>query len=82
VGVWTEIDGHRLQVLSTGAVLWEHDTMPGYYRPRHLVDPADGQTWTVISRDPLTLSPSLHCDASKGGCGRHGFVRDGRWAEA
>lgn len=33
--------------------------------------------WTVQSRDPLTLSPSLLCD-----CGDHGFIRDGRWVRA
>lgn len=30
--------------------------------------------WEVISRDPLTLSPSLLCN-----CGNHGFIRNGRW---
>lgn len=34
--------------------------------------------WTVESRDPLTLSPSLLCTA----CGHHGFIRGGRWVEA
>lgn len=30
--------------------------------------------WDVISREPLTLSPSLLCK-----CGNHGFIRNGRW---
>ena len=34
-------------------------------------------TWTVVSWEPLTLSPSLRC-----GCGDHGFIRDGRWVPA
>lgn len=31
--------------------------------------------WTLVSREPLTLSPSLLCTV----CGAHGFIRDGRW---
>jgi hypothetical protein len=34
--------------------------------------------WTVESWEPLTLSPSLLCRT----CGRHGFIRQGRWVEA
>lgn len=37
-----------------------------------------GPFWTVESREPLTISPSLAC----GTCGHHGFVRDGRWVPA
>lgn len=29
----------------------------------------------IISRDPLTITPSLGCDD----CGLHGFVTDGQW---
>ena len=31
--------------------------------------------WHVVSKDPLTLTPSLLCT----GCGTHGFITDGRW---
>lgn len=34
--------------------------------------------WTVESWDPLTLSPSLLCQA----CGNHGFIREGKWVPA
>jgi hypothetical protein len=34
--------------------------------------------WTVESYEPLTLSPSVLCRR----CGRHGFVRAGRWVPA
>lgn len=37
----------------------------------------DGPFWTVESREPLTLSPSLLCH-----CGDHGYIRDGRWVPA
>ena len=36
------------------------------------------ETWDLISKEPLTLSPSLLCRA----CGDHGFIRDGRWVKA
>lgn len=39
---------------------------------------ATGDTWDVQSLDPLTLSPSLLCQA----CGSHGFIRNGAWVEA
>jgi hypothetical protein len=42
----------------------------------------DDSRWRVESWDPLTLSPSLLCNADKGGCGDHGFVRGGRWVRA
>jgi hypothetical protein len=74
--------GHRVQPLDGGAVLWEHDTPPGYWVARHQVSSQDGEVWTVASPEPLTLHPSLHCDPSTGGCGAHGFVTNGAWRDA
>ncbi len=37
-----------------------------------------GDLWTLVSREPLTLAPSLLCRA----CGDHGFIREGRWVPA
>lgn len=34
--------------------------------------------WTLVSADPLTLSPSLLCMI----CGHHGFISAGRWVPA
>lgn len=34
--------------------------------------------WKLEVIEPLTVSPSLHCTR----CGRHGFVREGKWVEA
>jgi hypothetical protein len=34
--------------------------------------------WTLVQRDPLTLTPSISCTA----CGHHGFITDGRWVPA
>lgn len=88
MSLWTDVgSGHRVQVLAGGVVLWEHDCLEGYTNGsypirRHLVSPKDGETWETVQADPLTLSPSLHCDPAEGGCGVHGWVRDGRWAGA
>lgn len=77
---WIDVgSGHRVRLLDDGWVLWEHDTPPGYRYPRHQIGPQPGETWTVVQREPLTLSPSLHCDPGHGGCGAHGFIRDGKW---
>jgi hypothetical protein len=38
----------------------------------------DGSQWDVVQEDPLTLSPSLHCQC----CGSHGWIRAGKWEEA
>lgn len=46
--------------------------------PGVAADFPESPRWTVESWEPLTLSPSLLCR----GCGRHGFVRDGRWVPA
>jgi hypothetical protein len=41
---------------------------------------ADGNEgkWTIVQAKPLTLSPSILCTT----CGRHGYIRDGKWVEA
>lgn len=41
-------------------------------------DPADEPHWDLLSREPLTLLPSLHCTA----CERHGWIKDGHWMPA
>jgi hypothetical protein len=40
-------------------------------------DSAGRAHWSLVSLDPLHVEPSILCS-----CGRHGFVRDGRWVEA
>lgn len=35
--------------------------------------------WLVEQLEPLTLSPSILCSPELGGCGHHGYIRDGRW---
>lgn len=40
--------------------------------------PLGTEGWTVVQRNPLTLSPSLLCK----NCGLHGFIREGKWVKA
>lgn len=40
---------------------------------QHLVPNAE--KWTVVSYEPLELSPSLLCRS----CNHHGFIRRGKW---
>ena len=83
MGQWREIaGGHLLQLYPDGggrvSLVWEHGCLPGYSVPQHQVS-STGPHWMVLSEEPLTLSPSLHCDPGRGGCGLHGFVRNGSW---
>lgn len=39
----------------------------------------EGPSWTIKSKDPLTLHPSVHHTKEKGGCGWHGWLQDGKW---
>jgi hypothetical protein len=78
---WIDVgNGHRIQLLENGGLIWEHDTLPGYYVGRHQVSSQEGEVWIVQCAAPLTLSPSLHCAVADGGCGMHGFVVQGRWS--
>lgn len=54
-----------------GFIAFTGRTSPDWWSP-------GSPTWEVISEEPLTLSPSLACQA----CGHHGWVRDGRWVPA
>lgn len=75
---WIDVgQGHRIWLAPDGTVAaWEHPRGTG----KHEVAPVTPTTWSVVCVDPLTLSPSLYCDPARGGCGAHGFVRDGRWS--
>lgn len=38
----------------------------------------DIKPWDIVSRDPLTLTPSILCRA----CGNHGHITNGQWVPA
>ena len=44
----------------------------------HHTLPLGGNGWTLVQREPLTVSPSILC----GNCGTHGFFREGKWVPA
>jgi hypothetical protein len=39
--------------------------------------------WTVVQKDPLTVTPSIHCNPGGrlGEC-LHGWITDGKWVSA
>jgi hypothetical protein len=43
-----------------------------------------GNGWTLVSEEPLTLTPSIRCscDLDHQGEGQHGFITAGRWVNA
>ena len=84
-------DGHAIQWIAdsvgdrVGVIEWHRDRRRpefccgGFVRFKHI----DGKPWwTVRSWDPLTIEPSVLCSLEKGGCGEHGFIRQGRWVDA
>lgn len=79
ISAWENADGTQL-----GVNVW-HDCAYNY-GPAGVAFDSDaardlwprGVFWKLESRDPLTISPSIHCL----NCGLHGFVRDGRWVPA
>ena len=65
------IDGKLMGVAITCLGCGEESWIPA--------DKDDKRGWELVSEDPLTLKPSLHHDKKKGGCGWHGYIRDGKW---
>ena len=59
-----------------GAVLFD---TPENHPPR---TSPDRPLWQVESLEPLTISPSILVSEDKGGCGLHGFIRQGAWQPA
>ena len=57
----------------TGINVQEWATSQGFSREHYLPLGPDG--WTLVSKDPLTITPSIMC----GSCGLHGFFTNGQW---
>jgi hypothetical protein len=80
--------GVRVRLVDYGEHGVEKDIDVEYWHPCSGQRAADGELaswvpckpghWTLVSREPLTLSPSLLCRL----CGHHGFIRDGKWVPA
>lgn len=67
--------GHGVQVWWAGLeLLWKHPECRAWSRIE-----LGGTHHRLIDLDPLTLEPSLLCPQ---GCGKHGFIRKGRWVPA
>ena len=47
------------------------------FKPETML-PLGASGWTVVSKDPLTVTPSILCHK----CKVHGWIRNGEWEEA
>lgn len=87
---WRDI-GHGIEIAEftepghdgPAGLLWRHGCTADPRGPESGGDsvpfsPPWPDGWTVEQREPLTISPSVLCRA----CGRHGFIRGGRWCPA
>lgn len=54
---------------------WIHNKPDGHHDGLARISFEPGHH-TLISESPLHIEPSLRCS-----CGRHGFIRNGRWVE-
>lgn len=57
-------------------ILWWHKCNHGEHHdlyPARLPNSQAG--WTVVQKDPLTVTPSIMC----GSCKTHGFITNGKW---
>ena len=68
-------DGFFLRWLESGNAIWKHPAC----RPWAHIDLTTGKHHGIVSRSPVTLTPSLLCPFN---CGTHGYIRDGKWVPA
>ena len=64
-------------------VLWEHDhttSWGGIVRAPVRIPINAERGWTVVSTDPITITPSILCGLPS--CRVHGWIREGQWVPA
>ena len=64
-----------------GGIAWWHNCGVDYPAREDWIPtnaPGEKRGWDVEHAQPLTLSPSILCRR----CGRHGFIRAGKWVAA
>lgn len=75
---WGMILNHRNP--GTGEPCQSHVTFDGPVQRR--LEP-NAPVWRIEAGwDSLTLHPSILCNPARGGCGLHGYIRNGRWEPA
>jgi len=77
-----EVDGDLLGILEYHPKPDGGEHCAGFVPFAGYGDHGDRPQWQVLSLDPLHLEPSILCSPDKGGCGNHGWIRDGMWVEA
>jgi len=60
----------------TGGIVKFHDQEPSCDGAISWCEKCSGQTWQLISLDPLEISPSVACRTHPH---HHGFIRQGKW---
>lgn len=69
-GVWITLDADG------GGLLWKHPECRSWFTLRFA---PEGTGHRLVGFEPLTIDGSLLCPK---GCGKHGFIREGKWVEA
>lgn len=62
-----------------GGLIWRHPPCRAWMTLRYRPDPTSTGHQIVEQWPNLTIDGSLLCPA---GCGRHGYIRNGRWVAA
>ena len=89
---WTwPVDLKALSEAPVGTVTFGFvpDYYPGFGRPVEFHNcqgvavggVLDQPRWQTVVIEPLTVAPSIWCKPP-GGCGMHGWIREGNWVEA
>jgi len=72
-------DGHWIQLLEDGVTgYFAHRNPDGSICWGRIPLSGLGESWKIVSREPLTIEPSILCETH----GVHGFIRDGKWVPA
>lgn len=71
--------GHGITIRWTDDrnLLWKHPECRSWSSLSFDIPPGTGHV--LVQRDPLTIRGSLLCPM---GCGKHGFITDGKWVPA
>lgn len=82
VKFWLDDDGRHVwfQHHCTARESWkptpDPDGGPPYeWNPCSAMLPLYADGWTLVSADPITVTPSVQC----GACGCHGYITNGEW---
>jgi hypothetical protein len=77
--IWDLGGDYVVSIGEDGQGHFTHPCSPNYWRPSHTVGiDFPGRVHILVSRQPLSITPSLFCDPSLGGCGCHVWITEGK----